>query len=118
MAVPDISGLTEEELVTLLQQANSALQSKMQTEDEVRRTLLNPDTVQKQIDNLLTQKDNIQAVLDTPNSEVNSSPAKHVMSLARAQKRTINNLIRVLKTSAGVLESADLGEDEEPEPTP
>ena len=115
MAVPDISGLTEEELTTLLQQANAALQSKMQTEDEVRRTLLNPETVQNQIDNLLTQNDKVQVVIDTPNSEIKANPQQHIMALARAQKRTINNLIRVLKTSSGVLDSADLGEDE---PTP
>ena len=114
MAVPDISGLTEEELTTLLQQANAALQSKMQTEDEVRRTLLNPETVQNQIDNLLTQNDKVQVVIDTPNSEIKANPQQHIMALARAQKRTINNLVRLLKTNAGVLDNAEIGEDVEP----
>ena len=114
MAVPDISGLTEEELVTLLQNANSALQSKMQTEDEVRRTLLDPVTVQRQIDNLFTQKDSVQAVIDTPNADIKANPQQHIMALARAQKRTINNLVRLLKTNAGVLDNAEIGEDVEP----
>ena len=33
------------------------------------------------------------------------------MALARAQKRTINNLVRLLRTNAGLLDSADVGED-------
>ena len=115
MAVPDISGLTEEELVTLLQQANAELLAKQNSEQAVRETLLDPATVQAQIDNLLGQKDAVQAVIDTPNSDIKANPQQHIMALARAQKRTINNLVRLLKTNAGLLDNAELGEDE---PTP
>ena len=109
--IPDITGLTEEELAVLLQQANAELQAKQNSEQTVRETLLDPATVQTQIDNLLSQKDSVQAVIDTPNADINSSPAKHIVALARAQKRTINNLVRLLKTNAGLLDSADVGED-------
>ena len=111
MAIPDITGLTEEELVTLLQQANAELRVRQNSEQTVRETLLDPTTVQTQIDNLLTQKDNVQAVIDTPNSEIKTNPQQHIMALARAQKRTINNLVRLLRTNAGLLDSADVGED-------
>lgn len=112
MAIPDITGLTEEELVTLLQRANAELLAKQDNERAVRETLLDPATVQTQIDNLLTQKDSVQAVIDTPNSDIKANPQQHIMALARAQKRTINNLIRLLKTNAGVLDNADVGDDE------
>ena len=74
MAIPDITGLTEEELVTLLQQANAELHARQNSEQTVRETLLNPTTVRTQIDNLLTQKDNVQAVIDTPT--VRSRPTR------------------------------------------
>ena len=111
MAIPDITSLTEEELTTLLQQANALLIALRNQEEETRNNLLDPEVVAQQIENLLTQGEAVQGVIDTPNGEVKANPQLHILALARAQKRTINNLIRVLRTSAGVLDSADTGED-------
>lgn len=108
--IPDITGLTSEELVQLLQEVNVALQQQQQTEEQVRETLLDPAVVQGQIDNLLAQIDNMQAVLDTPNAEIKTDPQTHVKAIARAQRRTINNVIRTLRVLSGELGSAEVGE--------
>ena len=108
--IPDISGLTSEELVQLLQEVNIALQQQQQEHDQVRETLLDPVVVQGQINNLLAEIDNIRTVLDTPNAEIKTNPQTHIKAIARAQRRTINNVIRTLRVLSGELDSAEIGE--------
>lgn len=113
MPLPDLTELDEPQLRDLLDAVTARLAQIQGQEQAVRETLLDPVVVAAQIDNLLTQAGHVQGVIDTPNSEIKANPQQHIIVLARAQKRAINNLIRVLRTSAGVLDSDDTGEEED-----
>lgn len=52
-----------------------------------------------------------QAVIDTPNSDINSKPAPHIVSLARVCKRQERAIIRLARLAGNLLDSADTGAD-------
>lgn len=107
---PDISELTDQELSQLIIEANALLNARRNQEEETRQNLLDPGVVSQQIENLLAQGEVIQQTIDTRNVDIKNDPQLHILALARAQKRVINNLIRLLRTNAGLLESDDVGE--------
>lgn len=110
MTLPDLSELSEEELAQVAQEAAQRLHDLQHREESVRARLADPEEVRRQIANLLNQATEIQAIIDTPNSDIKANPQVHIIKLARAQKRANANVVRLLRVLAGALESGDLGE--------
>ena len=111
MPVPDISTLTEAELITLAQNTDAALRAKQATEQTNQAALLDPTTVQTAITKCETQVTALKTLLATTNADINASPAQHIKTLARATKVDLNNTIRLLRTSAGILDSTSIGDE-------
>jgi len=54
-------------------------------------------SIEEALENALVE---IQTIIDTPNATINSSPAAHIKTLARAQRRMIRLLTRRLDGSS------------------
>ncbi len=52
-----------------------------------------------------------QAVIDTPNSEINSHPAPYIVSVARQGKRSERAIIALCRLVGDLLDSTDTGTD-------
>ena len=59
----------------------------------------------------LERQEAVQLVIDTKNSDINSSPAPHIKTLARACKREERAIIRLARIVGNLTESTDTGTD-------
>ena len=91
------------------QAASVAVWQAQEMARAARVALSDPEVVRAAIESLRAQVDAYNTVLATPNPDVNASPAKHIMAVARAGKRTARETIRALRLLGGVLDSTDLG---------
>lgn len=94
---------TPEELAALQERINIA-------HEEANETVLRSG-MQNVIDAALERQAQAQAVIDTPNSEINNRPAPHIVALARVCKRQERAIIRLARLVGGLVESADTGTD-------
>lgn len=91
------------------QAATVAAYTAQEDAEAARVALSRPEAVRAAIVSLRAQVDAYNTVLATPNPDVNASPAKHIMAIAKAGKRTARETIRALRLLGGVLDSTDLG---------
>ena len=63
------------------------------------------------IDAALERQAEYQAVIDTPNADINSKPASYIVSVARQAKRSERALIRLARLVGGLTDTADTGTD-------
>lgn len=52
-----------------------------------------------------------QAIIDTTNQTINSSPAPHIKTLARGQKRLAGDVMRLARLIGNLTDSASTGND-------
>ena len=103
LSTGEVTPLTAEQAATV------AAYEAQEDAQAARVSLSDPEAVRAAIDALRAQVDAYNVVLATPNPDVNASPAKHIMAVARAGKRTARETIRALRLLGGVLDSTNLG---------
>ena len=103
LSTGEVTPLTAEQAATV------AAYTAQESAEAARVALSRPEAVRAAIVSLRAQVDAYNTVLATPNPDVNASPAKHIMAIAKAGKRTARETIRALRLLGGVLESTDLG---------
>ena len=103
LSTGEVTPLTAEQAATV------AAYEAQEDAQAARVSLSDPEAVRAAIDALRAQVDAYNVVLATPNPDVNASPAKHIMAVARAGKRTARETIRALRLLGGVLDSTDMG---------
>ena len=96
-------GFTPEEAADV--DALAAYAERMASAEELRAGL--SDVITR----ALERQAQVQAVIDTPNSEVNNKPAPYIMTLARASKRQERAIIRLARLAGNILDSTDTGSD-------
>lgn len=116
--IPDLTGLAREDLDAVIQAAHQeieAIRQQKRLEVDQRRAveaeLVDPSKLTNQIAVLIEQIARLQGVLDTPNADINSSPAPAIKTTARATKRVAVNTVRALRVIGGLLDSTELGDD-------
>lgn len=107
MPIPDISGLTPAELIELIQAANAAYNATEQTRTDNAAALR--AGLQVEITDALARQVTLDTVLNATNAEINVSPAAHIKTIARQEKRTQNAIIRLARLVGGLTDSTDTG---------
>ena len=76
----------------------------------------NEETLLAGLENVIARALDYQAkaqeIIDDTNQNINSSPAKHIKALARAQKRSAGDIIRLARIAGQMYDSADTGNSE------
>ena len=101
----------DDESRTYTEQENAAADQRAAHQQKSANEQALRDGLAAVIDAALERQAAYQAVLDTPNADINSKPAPYIVSVARQGKRSERALIRLARLVGGLTESADTGTD-------
>lgn len=116
--LPDLGGMGEAELRDLMDMVAARLTQLQGEQQNTRQQLLDRDVVRGEIEDLQGQVTELHAVLESrvPQTEDGGDDGETpepdpLVVIAQATCRIASNTIRLLRVAAGVLDSADLGEE-------
>lgn len=119
--LPDLGDMGEAELRDLMDMVAARLTQLQGQQQNTRQQLLDRDVVRREIEDLQGQVAELHAVIETltpehgpaegDGSEDGPEAEDPLVIIAQATCRIASNTIRLLRTNAGVLDSADLGEE-------
>jgi len=67
--------------------------------------------VHEAIDVLLVSIDNLRAIIDLTNAEINANPAAVIKDVAREARTTAHQTVRIARLMVGAFDSTDVGDE-------
>jgi hypothetical protein len=69
------------------------------------------DSMSTLVGRALDRQAAMQAIIDTQNSTINANPAQYIKLIARAEKRSASDVLRMARLVGGMTDSADVGDE-------